>query len=222
MISAAHSNITIAQCTFKDNLSDFYYSDGIFLSSYSNVMIVNSTFITNDGNLIYVTICGHDVVPTTVTGSSLTITGCEFRNNYNNVDAVIGVKDSDVSIVDTKFIYYREQGCLRAYASLVTIEGCAFEYNDGLVITLRQCTVDIVNSMFQASESFSDGGVLSLRSSVIHIHGTKFKNNVAQRKGGAIYCFDESWISFSKICTLAYNQAEQGRAIYLGEVYSVS
>ena len=58
--------------------------------------------------------------------------------------------------------------------------------------------------------------VLSSHDTIIHIHGTDFKNNVGTRWGrGAVYAEGSSILAFSESCTLAYNSAAQGGAIYL-------
>ena len=219
MITANHSNITIMQCIFRDNLSVLYYSDGILLYSYSNVMFVNSTFINNEGRIMDVKIRGLDVVPTIARDlNSLIIIGCEFRNNYNDLGAIISVENSAVSIMDTKFINNIARS-LFARRSNVYIDKSDFKYNHGSVINLVTCTVDVFKSVYESNQGgFSRGGAaLTSNRAVIHIHGSEFKNNVAKSRGGAIYCVGESLISFNETCTLTYNHAERGGAVYIGD-----
>ena len=71
-------------------------------------MIVNSIFIYNVGKLIDVEVSETITNVTREQNSNtLIITGCEFRNNYNDPPAgmIINMKNSDVSIIETNLIY---------------------------------------------------------------------------------------------------------------------
>ena len=250
-----YSNITIAQCTFRNNHVDNSSQEAILFSYCNvNVMIVNSTFIYNEGWLV--------VVETAIARqNTLTITGSEFKNNSyfpeawytNNVTlihaekcnttitdtifinngatvrhhrykAILHVNRSDVLITDTKFIqtdrasYY----FLFALRSVLSIYKSAFKHNHGSAIYLKECTVDILDSVCDNNNNDNNwkseyGGALTLHNTVIRIHGSEFKSNVAKFNytGGAISCSGRSRISFSETCTLTYNHAERGGAIYL-------
>ena len=226
VISASNSNITIAHCTYKGNhgvsRSTSVDIESILFFTHCNVMIVNSTFIDNEGELLYVTIHGHgrDNIAALVQRNlnTLTITGCEFRNN--DPEAMIHVQNSNVSINDTKFIGNRARKSLSAFRSLVHIDKSAFKHNDGSAINLKECTVHIFNSVYDSNNQAIKGeygGTPAYYRTDIHIHGSEFKNNgyYTYTRGGAIYCLDETIINFSETCTLAYNHADQGGAIYL-------
>ena len=149
--------------------------------------------------------------------STLTITGCEFRNNdqsskYIPFNNIIDVHNSDIlTIYDTNFIGNKATVLLYVIESFVNTHNSTFKYNHGSIMYTTDCKVDIYNSIFNNNEA----GALKLRSTIIHIHGSEFKENVEKGKGGAIQCSDKSLISFSEICTLADNRAEQGGAMYL-------
>ena len=108
LISATHSNITIAQSTIRDNyIGGESSGDMVIFNSYCNVIIINSAFTGNEGTLL---ICAREYDVAARVGrdsNTLTITGCEFRNNtnYDNIPgAIIFVQNSDVVIIDTNFI----------------------------------------------------------------------------------------------------------------------
>ena len=203
MITATYSNITIAQSTFKDNRR---YE--ILTFNHCNVTIISSTFIKNDGNLLY----ERNLIDNTMTVSTLTIMSCEFRNNYlsNKLEYLLDIPNSDILIYDTKFIGNKAR-ILNASRS-VTTHNSTFKYNHGSAMNLIKCIVDIFNSVFNNNEAVTT----RLRNSTIHIHGSEFKENVAERSGAAIQCSGiKSLVIFKGICTLADNQAITGGAIFL-------
>ena len=218
MISAEHSNITIAQNTFRNN-SVILNSDGILISRCCNVMIVNNTFINNEAKLIHVTIYALTDGNVARDFNTIAIIGCEFRNNDGyGAEGIIYVQNSDVSVTDTKFIDNKSEG-ISLFRSVVNIDKSVFNHNQGSAINLDECTVDIFNSVCDSNQvvkyQTEYGGAITSHSTVIHIHGSNFKNNTANTRGGAIYCSGKSIISFSDTCILAYNHAKQGGALYI-------
>ena len=151
LITGTHSNIVIAQCTFRDNYNDYYSGPILIFNSFCNVMVVNSTFIDNKGELLRVKVDKNLVVATVTRDSinTLTMTGCEFRNNdNNNENAITDVQNTDISIVDTKFINNSARNILSACKSIISIDKSAFKHNYGSATNLEECTVDIFNSLW--------------------------------------------------------------------------
>ena len=216
LIKATHSNITIVQSTFKDNVRIRHET---FEFIYCNTTIVNSAFINNDGPvLLSVKKFGEVGSITAVSrlSTSMNITGCEFRNNHrsNNYDHflthIIDVYYSDMFLIyDTEFISNKVDKILYAIGSAISADNCKFQHNNGSVMHLDTCKVDIFNSIF--NNNVYEAAALKLWCTVIHIHGSKFKKN----EGGVIKTFVESSIIFTDICTFTDNQAEQGGAIHL-------
>lgn len=100
----------------------------------------------------------------------LIITGCEFRNNsdqlhdYTNVICVYGsivsiidtkftdnhafefakVLNSSVSIIDSKFTSNSAGLFFHILGSVIKIDQSVFKHNHGSAISLEECTVDIL------------------------------------------------------------------------------
>ena len=214
-IEAAYSNITIVQSTFNNYVG---INSEMLKFLFCNTTIVSSTFIDNGGTLLLLNFVRNTLndykmmqLPNT-----LTITGCEFRNNHQSSEflfiPIIDVYNSDISSIhDTNFIDNKAYIVLRAEESVVTTHNCTFKYNHGLAMVMTYCKVDIFNSVFYNNKA---EGTLYLGESIVQIHGSEFKENVGKHRG-AIQCFGETFISFSETCTLADNHAKQGGAIYL-------
>ena len=78
VITAANSNITIAQSTFKDNVRIKYET---FKFIYCNTTIVNSAFINNDGPVLLSVRKFGEVGSITAVprlSTTMNVTGCEF------------------------------------------------------------------------------------------------------------------------------------------------
>jgi predicted outer membrane repeat protein len=207
-ISAKYSNITAAQTSFSNNT----VVSLILSYKFYNFKHINSTFISNRGMLPNSELLHANGV---TSSSTFIFTGCEFRNNYNNLRAIIVVQNSDVSITDTRFTNNREEGpSLRIFNSVVSIDRSVFKLNGfESAISFRECTVNIFDSVYDSNQGRS-GGAITSHDSVINIHSSDFKKNVAIFGGGAIYC-KASLIFFYKICTLTDNHAKEGGAIRL-------
>jgi predicted outer membrane repeat protein len=212
MISAMYSNITIAQTTFRDN-------HVIFLLAYSlcHSEFINSTFVGNEGELITygrIRIREFNVaVATPGDLSTLKLTRCEFRNNYNGLGTLISAQSFVVLIINTKFIENTAENSLRAVNSVISIDRCIFKDNLGSNINLRLCTGDIIDSVYDNNE-VSHYGALTSFSTDIYVQGSEFRNIVGTTEGGAIMCY-ESVITFDETSTFTNNHSEKGGAIYL-------
>ena len=135
LISAEYSNITVAQTTFNNNSVS-----SILSYTFCNSKFVNSTFISNTG----VTSTILDGTGIASLSNTLMFTGCEFRNNYNGLGAIVVVHNFYyVSIIDTRFINNRASPPLHIFNSVVSINRSVFEHNYGSAIALRYCTVNI-------------------------------------------------------------------------------
>ena len=179
MFNAAHSNITIAQSTFRNNINN-----RIKLTfNHCNITIVSSTFIDNDGKLVDVRDHVYEHV----------------GSRTKQVRYIIDVQNSSVSIYDTNFIGNKANKVLNAFESVVSTDNSTFKHNHGSAMDLNKCKVDVFDSVFNNNK-----GALS---TVINIHGSEFKENVGESRGGAIKCIGGSLISFSETCTLINNQA---------------
>ena len=213
VISAEYSNITVAQTTFSNNTVSLILSFVFSISKF-----VNSIFISNRAMLVH----GISTIASVATLSkfnTLMFTGCEFRNNYYNGQGAIEVQNSDISIIDTRFTNNRGISSLRIFSSVVNINKSIFEHNYGSTIALRNCTVNILDSVYdgnQAGRRTEFGGAIISYDSVIHIHSSEFKKNVAKVSGGALFC-EASLIFFYETCTLNDNRAQLGGAAYLSK-----
>ena len=129
MINAGNCNITIAQCTFKDNVIRLKTINRFI---YCNVTIDNSTFINNDFNILlivsnlvhrnYYDLGSITEIPST----SIIITGCKFRNNHQStpfLGYIIRVHNSrsdiSIKIYETEFISNDVANNLEAKNSLI-------------------------------------------------------------------------------------------------------
>ena len=207
MVSAKYSNITVAQTTFSNNTAFLILSN-----NFCNSKFVNSTFISNRGMLV------RGITVATLS-NTLTFTGCEFRNNYNydrGRAILLAAKDSDISIVDTRFTNNRAINSVYILSSVISIDKSVFEHNYGSAILFRECTVNIFDSVYDSNQGEENefGGAITSYKSVIHIHNSDFKKNGAKFAGGAISC-EASLIYFYETCTLNYNRAKVGGAVYL-------
>ena len=216
MIDATNSNITVAQCVFKDNNYVGSINNSKMFSCFScNITIVRSAFIDNDGKLLFVT---NDEMILSLT-STLTMISCEFKNNHHNFSQLIDVHNSDMILIcDTNFTSNKMAKILYAEESIIKAVNCTFKYNHGSAMLLIKCKVHIFKSVFNNNEAYA---ALRLRNTMVHIHGSEFKENVNTGtyrnigRGGAIYSLDKIIVSFSETCTFMGNQADQGGAIYL-------
>ena len=145
LINATHSNITIVQSTFKDNVR---IKHEIFEFIYCNTTIVNSAFINNDGpTLLSVRKFGEVGSITTVPRltTTMNITSCEFRNNHrrNNhrsnlnddhfLTRTFDVNNSDILLIyDAKFISNKVDKILHAKESAIN--------TDNYTIMVQSCT----------------------------------------------------------------------------------
>ena len=205
MISAGYSNITVTQTTFSNNT---VFS---ILSYYlCNSKFANSTFISNEVTL-------HGISVATLSNTLMFI-GCEFRNNNidNGLGTLVSVRNSDISIVDTRFINNRAKSSLYIFDSIVSIDKSVFQHNYGSAITFRECTVNIFDSVYDSNQGRGHnlGGAITSHDSNIHIHSSEFKRNFAKFTGGAMHC-EASLIFVYETCTLTDNHAKQGGAVYL-------
>ena len=117
-----------------------------------------------------------------------TFTGCEFRNNYNGLGAIVVLQYSDVSIIDTRFTNSRGMQSLHILNSVISIEKSVFQHNHGSAITLKDSVANIFDLVFDGNQGRGAefGGALTSYDSVIHIHSNEFKNNVATFRGGTM------------------------------------
>ena len=208
LISAEYSNITVAQTTFSNNSVS-----SILSYTFCNSKFINSTFISNTG-VTSTILHGTGIASLS---NTLMFTGCEFRNNYNGLEAIVVVHNFDnVSIIDTRFINNRAKSSLRIFNSVVSIDKSVFKLNYGSAITFRICTVNIFDSVYDSNQGREDefGGAITSHDSVIHIHNSDFKKNGAEFTGGAMYC-EGSLIFLYGTCTLTDNRALHGGAVYL-------
>ena len=113
VISAMYSNITAVQATFRDNrvISIFSYS-------HCDSKIVNSTFVSNRGLLVTSAIIHGMPFNVGILSNTWIFNGCEFRNNYNGLGAIVVLQYSDVSIIDTRFTSNRGMQSLAIYIKL--------------------------------------------------------------------------------------------------------
>ena len=212
VISAEYSNITVAQTTFSNNTVS-----SILSYCFCNFKFVNSTFFSNIGVLVTSTILHYNSV---ATSNTLMFTGCEFRNNDNVRGAIVIVKNSDISIIDTRFSNNRAIPSLHIFNSVVNINKSVFKHNYASAITFSECTVHIFDSVYHSNQGRGEsdilnvGGAITSHDSNIHVHSSEFKKNVAIFAGGAIFCTASS-IFFYEICTLTDNHAQRGGAVYL-------
>ena len=167
-ITAINSNITIAQSTFQDNndSENIGSNNEIIELIYCNTTVISSIFINNDGpKVLYVrnNEIGYDSKKGSIItmSNTLTVTGCEFRNNsyydYYNLyeppsNGIITVHNSDIhvpvlSIYDTEFINNEADSILYANESVLSTDNCIFKYNRGITMDLDKCKADIFNSV---------------------------------------------------------------------------
>jgi hypothetical protein len=98
-INATNGNITIAQGVFKDNDCIGSSNNPEMLSCFNcNITIISSTFIDNEGKLLFVRKLNYDVSEMIPLTSTVTIIGCEFRNNHYNLSFLIDVHNSDIDL----------------------------------------------------------------------------------------------------------------------------
>jgi predicted outer membrane repeat protein len=211
VISAEYSNITVAQTTFSNNTVSSTLS-----YNFCNLKFVNSTFISNRGKLITSTMFHGISVATS--SNTLMFTGCEFSyNNGLGSGVIVVVRNSDVSIKDTRFTNNSASPSLRIFNSDISIDRSVFKHNYGSAIAFRECTVYIFDSVYDSNQGRETeyGGAITAHDSNIYIHSSEFKKNVASfTGGGAIFC-EASMIFFYEICTFSDNHAQQEGAIYL-------
>jgi predicted outer membrane repeat protein len=208
VIFANYSNITVAQTTFSNSTA----ISSILSYDFCNSKFVNTTFISNRGVLV-----NDSSVATS--SNTLIFTGCEFRNNYRDLGAIIIVQNSDISIINTKFTKNRAIAFLPSLCisnSVVSIDRSVFKHNYGSAIAFSECTVYIFDSVYDSNQGRETGygGAITSYDSVIHIYSSEFKKNVAPFTGGAIFCKASS-ITFYEICTLTDNRAREGGAVHL-------
>ena len=169
VISAKYSNITVAQTIFSNNTVSLILS-----YNFCNSKFVNSTFMSNSLRGELVTFVTHDDNYQTT---------CHY-SNYQG--AIIIVNNSDISIIDTRFVNNscRESPSVHISNSVVSINKSVFKYNYDSAITFRKCrTVNIFDSVYDGNQGrvyLEDfGGAITAYYSVIHIHSSDFKKNIA-------------------------------------------
>ena len=209
VISAEYSNITVAETTFSSNTVFLILS-----YTFCNSKFINSTFISNinagaPSTILYGT-------GTASLSNTLIFTGCEFKNNYNGLGAIVVVHNFDnISIIDTRFTNNRARPCLSIFNSVVSIDNSVFKHNYASAITFRVCTVNMFDSVYDSNQGVR-GGAITSYDSVIHIHISDFKKNFAAFTGGAISS-EASLIFFYETCALTNNHANHGGAVYLDD-----
>lgn len=165
--------------TFKDNVKINDNNEFI----HCNFTIINSTFINNEGRLLYARKYVVNEIPLI---NALTIIGCEFRNNNASAfNSMIDVYYSDILIYDTKFISNKAVIIFYAEKSVINTDNCTFKYNNGSAMDLSYCKVNIFNSVFNNN----DASALNLQRTTIHIHGSEFKENHIEKGLGGVEQF---------------------------------
>lgn len=181
----------------------------IFSYIFCDSKIVDSTFIHNKGRL-HVDTFYRTSLAALSKFNILTLTRCEFRNNYYKQGSIIDVQNSDVSITDTRFINNSVGQSLCMFNSVISIDKSVVKHNYGSVITLSECIASIFSSVYDSNQEVGYqlcGAVVSY-DSIIHIHSSEFKNN----GDGTILC-GTSLLTFYEVCTITDNHAAVGGAI---------
>ena len=199
------SSLTINETEFDNNTS--VYESTVLQLISSSVTIDRSNFTDNSGNAInIISSQGSQIqvkncrfvrnidAPITVSSADVTIDNCLFRENSGDYGGAININD----------------------ANWCPISDCIFENNSahyGGAVFIEAADPRITNSHF--TNNWAEfGGVLYISNAFFLITDSSFKSNSALH-GGAIYAFKSKQSCTIDHCTFEFNKAEiEGGAIY--------
>lgn len=186
------ATLNVNVCKFIDNCG----KEGSSITSYSSDVIVkNSTFISNSENIVRGQIYIYE--------AALTVSDSIFLNTTSKyATAIFAEEKSEILINNTKFINLfanKTAGAIVAKTNVgLTVDNCEFynvsSTNNGgaIFVDVRGETgkdegeVEIIRTSFDNCHSAFGGAVLQLGGTLV-VRNSTFTSNVADYEGGAIY-----------------------------------
>ena len=146
-------------------------------------------------------------------GSSPTIAGCRFSQNYG-VGSSMVCYDSSPAIVDCTFSEGQNGGyALMCLGSTPTVSGCAFSGNEGgAAMICSNSQASLKNCVFSDNFGTEAGGLACYYFSSVSLVGCVFSNN-SSGYGGAMMCYEFSRPTLSD-CTFSGNSGGTAGALY--------
>ena len=192
-------NLTVKNLTFRNGYSDYADGGAINLEYGGDFTCINSTFLdneaSNDGGAVY------------VGSGSATLNKCTFKNNLADYGGAIWVDDD---IQDVGGVYINNSAYYHAGAVDATGSGTS---------TFFRSTF-IGNAACYAGDGYcsgdGDGGAINTHSCAeLSIISSKFVNNSAETKGGAVSVGGDCGLYASiERSTFTGNEASSGGAVY--------
>lgn len=208
---------------FVQSLSERY---AVFkLKSVNQVLIINSTFFSNEVGAVE----GIGCAIFEVCNSSMTILHSHFEDNLvemgSSCGSVLCAFNSSITIHDSSFSNNKAPtgGVLYADNSAITLLGCNFINNHastcGVAYIYHKSHFTVDSCTFRNNNSTTDAGVMCVtHGSVVEADHTLFQHNSAYRNvqpggnGGVLLLSNVSRGSFFN-CTFLTNEANEGGVI---------
>ena len=199
-------------CFNKKNCFAFYSDNGSII--LKNLIICNSrNYCTDLGGAVYIT-----------SSAQYKIENCTFLNNYADTSggAIYNNATATLSIVDSQFkgncVFDNSGGAIYS-KSIMNIENCVFETNsavDGGGAIDCDSDIIVIHCLFENNfcESLdSEGGAIRAILNIT-VSNSTFKNNRAEKSGGALY---SHYINIINSSSFENNNAINGNggAIYI-------
>lgn len=183
-------SIALVDCVYRGQ-SQLMANGGALHVAFSNVSIVNSTFIYNNDETGGVLVANN---------SSIHIAESHFSNNTATYGGVIVTHQSSVNIDNSIFSGNAAKvigGMMISYMDSVTICRTNFTNNtgdSGGVMMVYGSLFNIVSSAFRDNKAIEYGGVMCATNSYFSINATTYSNNIASQGGVMLTLGESSYI----------------------------
>lgn len=185
---SSETGMKISNCIFKNNYAA--YGGAIYVEG-GNVEITNTKFESNHAPNAGGAIFANNKV-------KLTVTGCEFTNDYSSYDAggAIYVFNASQATVKSSTFNDCSASAGSAIASLnatTTVTGSNFNRNraswHGGAVFAMYGSLTLTNSNFYDNSAVSGGAVFADNLTAFTVTGGTFARNIANDTAGAIFAF---------------------------------
>ena len=205
------SGMTFDNCIFRNNYAAY---GGAIYAEKGTVTITNSKFENNHADN-----CGGAIAA--MNGVKLTVTDCEFTNDYSSYDAggaIYLFNSSNADIRNTEFNSCSASlgssiACLDAGAKVTssTFKKNKAKFEGGAIYALYgNLTVD--SSDFYENTAIFGGAIYADNLTFFTVNGGTFEGNIANGSAGAIFAFANKLNSISS--TFKSNSASEYNDVY--------
>ena len=186
--SSSGQTMIFNNCIFKNNFAAY---GGAIYSEKGTITITNSKFENNHAEN------GGGAIAA-LNGVKLTVTGCEFTNDYSSYDAGGAIYLFNVTSASIQNSHFNNcnaaiGGAVASLISPVTITGSNFNSNKanwiGGAVFSMYGSLTVKSSNFYENSAYHGGAIYADNLTNFEVNGGTFQKNVANGSAGAIFAF---------------------------------